>query len=231
MISASCTSDGMRVSSSIADELAAVHPGHDRAGHERGARRPFGEQPRVVPAVADRLLAGAGRALDEQRRVAADRGGEVLRQPALGRARHAEQQQRAVGRERRDGDLDEPAVADVLGRDRRSRRRACRRAGSRRPPTARAASRRAAAGRRGARAPRARRRWLLGVLAQDGAGLASVGLGGPFGGLGRVLTGGPPLAGMRVAGRGGRAANAAWIRSRSRSRSSAGKSVGRRCSP
>jgi hypothetical protein len=41
----------------------------------------------------------------------------VLAQPTLGRARHAEQQQRPVGRQRGDGDLDQSPAADVLRRD------------------------------------------------------------------------------------------------------------------
>src|SRR5690606_39043504 len=73
--------------------------------------------PRVVPAVPDGLLGGAGGALDEQGRVAADGGGEVFGQPGLGRAGDAEQQQRPVGGQGGDGDLDDAAGADVLGRD------------------------------------------------------------------------------------------------------------------
>ena len=41
----------------------------------------------------------------------------MLGQPALGRARLADQQERPVGDERGDRDLDQPLVAQVLGRD------------------------------------------------------------------------------------------------------------------
>ena len=44
----------------------------------------------------------------------------MLRHPGLGGAGHAEQQQRAVGGERRHRGLDQPAVADIFGRDRRA---------------------------------------------------------------------------------------------------------------
>ena len=46
---------------------------------EGRTRRALGQEPRVVPAVADRLLAGARGALDEQRRIAADRRRQVLK--------------------------------------------------------------------------------------------------------------------------------------------------------
>ena len=117
VMSASCTSDGMRVSSSIRAMRALLHRPHHRAGHERVAGRAVGEQAGVVPAVADRLLGRARRALHEQGRVAGDGGGEVLADPGLGRAGHAEEQERPVGGEGGDGDLDEPALADVLRRD------------------------------------------------------------------------------------------------------------------
>ena len=115
--SASCTS--RRHAGELLDphDRAALHRPVDRAGHQRGGARAFGEQPGVVPAVAQRLLGRAGGALHQQRGVAADRGGEVLAHPGLGRAGHAEQQQRPVGGERGDGDLDQPPLADVLGRD------------------------------------------------------------------------------------------------------------------
>ena len=119
---------------------ALRHRPHDRAGHERVAAGAVGEQPGVVPAVADRLLGRAGRALHEQRRVAADGRGQVLGHPGLGGAGHAEQQQRAVGGEGGDGDLDDAARADVLGCDHGAVRAACRRADRWRRPTATAAS-------------------------------------------------------------------------------------------
>ncbi len=81
---------------------------------------PSASSRRVVPAVAQRLLGGAGGALHEQRRIAADRGREVLAHPGLGGAGHAEQQQRAVGGEGGDGDLHQPPPADVLGDDHRA---------------------------------------------------------------------------------------------------------------
>ena len=120
VISASCTSDGMRVSSSTRASLPALHRPEDRAGDERVPARPLGQQPGVVPAVAQRLLGRARRALDDQRAVAGDRRREVLGHPRLGRAGDAEQEQRAVGRERGDGQLDQPPLADVLRRDRRA---------------------------------------------------------------------------------------------------------------
>ena len=127
--SASCTSDGHPGELLDAHQPAGAHRPVDRARHERRLGRALGQQPGVVPAVAERLLGRAGGALHEQRRVAADRRGEVLADPRLGRARHAEQQQRAVGGERGDGDLDQPALADVLRRDRPCRRPARRPAG------------------------------------------------------------------------------------------------------
>ena len=117
VMSASCTSAGMRVSSSTRAIEPVGHGPHDRARHHRVAARSIGEQLGVVPAVADRLLAGARGALHQQRRVAADGRGQVLADPRLGGAGHAEQQQRPVGRERGDGDLDDPAGAEVLRRD------------------------------------------------------------------------------------------------------------------
>ena len=41
----------------------------------------------------------------------------MLGEPALRRARLADQEQRPVGHERRDGDFDQPLVADVFGGD------------------------------------------------------------------------------------------------------------------
>ena len=140
VMSVSCTSAGMRVSSSTRAVMPSRHGAHHRAGHQRLAARAVGQQLGVVPAVADRLLGGAGGALHQQGGVAADGRRQMLGHPGLGRAGHAEQQQRAVGGERGDGDLDDPARADVLRGDDRAVRRACRRAGRWRPPRARAAS-------------------------------------------------------------------------------------------
>jgi hypothetical protein len=99
-----------------AGDAALGHRPHDRAGHHGGAARALGQQPGVVPPVADGLLAGPRGALHEQGRVAGDGGREVLGDHGLGRARDAEEQQRPVGRQRGDGHLDEPPVAEVLGR-------------------------------------------------------------------------------------------------------------------
>jgi hypothetical protein len=41
----------------------------------------------------------------------------VLGDPRLGHAGQAEQQQRAIGRKRGDGNFDQPTIADVLGAD------------------------------------------------------------------------------------------------------------------
>ena len=79
------------------------------------------------------------------------------RQPRLRGAGHAEQQQRAVGGERRDRELDEPPAADVLRRDRGAVRLAAEHVGGH-GPRARAATAAAAAGRRRAPARPARRR-------------------------------------------------------------------------
>ena len=127
--SASCTSRRHAGELLDAHDRAGAHRPVHGARHQRGLARALGEQAGVVPAVAQRLLGGAGGALHEQRRVAADGRGEVLADPRLGRARHAEQQQGPVGGQRGDGDLDQPPLADVLRRDRGAVGRACRRAG------------------------------------------------------------------------------------------------------
>ena len=101
------------------DRPGAHRPVH-RARHQRRLARALGQQSRVVPAVAQRLLGGAGGALHEQRRIPADRGREVLAHPGLGGAGDAEQQQRAVGGEGGNGDLHQPPPADVLGDDHRA---------------------------------------------------------------------------------------------------------------
>ena len=117
VISVSCTSEPMRVSSSSRSRRAVLHGAEERRRHQRLARRPLGEQQRIVPAVADLRLVGAGRALDELLRIAGDGGRQVLRHPGLRGSRHAEQQERAIGRKRRDRRLHQPAVADILWRD------------------------------------------------------------------------------------------------------------------
>ncbi len=98
-------------------DRAVGHRPEHRAGHERVAAGAVGEQARVVPAVADRLLGRAGGALDEQGGVAADRRGQMLGDPGLGRAGHAEQEQRPVGGEGGHSHLHQPPRADVLRRD------------------------------------------------------------------------------------------------------------------
>ncbi len=93
------------------------HGAEDRTRYQCVPRRPVGQQTRVVPAVPDRLLWRAGCALHQQRGVAGDGGAEMLGDPGLGGAGDAEQQQRPVGGQGRYRHLDEPARADVLGRD------------------------------------------------------------------------------------------------------------------
>ena len=63
------------------------------------------------------LLGGAGGALHEQGRVAADGGRQMLAHPGLRRAGHSEEQQRPIRGEGGDGDLHQPPLADVLGQD------------------------------------------------------------------------------------------------------------------
>ena len=116
-ISASCTSDGAAGDFLEAGQGARLHRAEDGALDQRCMAGPAGDQHRVVPGIANLLLGRAGRALHDLGRIAVDRGGEMLGEPRLGRARFAEQEQGAVGDERRDGDLDQPLVADVLGRD------------------------------------------------------------------------------------------------------------------
>ncbi len=63
------------------------HRPHHRALDQRLPRRPLGQQPGVVPAVADRFLGGAGGALHEQGRVAGDGRGAGARTPRSWRCR------------------------------------------------------------------------------------------------------------------------------------------------
>ena len=100
-----------------AHDASVLHRPVHRARDQRRLARAVLQQAGVVPAVAQRLLGRAGGALDEQGRVAADGRGEVLADPRLGRARHAEQEQAAVGGERRHRHLDEATRSDVLGGD------------------------------------------------------------------------------------------------------------------
>ena len=114
-ISASWTSAAQRVISSKRANLPSLHRAQDRRGHERARRRPLGEEQRVVPGVLDLLLGGAGRALDDEREVAADGRRQVLGQPALRRAGLADEHQRAIRGERGDGDLHERASPMYFG--------------------------------------------------------------------------------------------------------------------
>ncbi|EAU61855.1 conserved hypothetical protein [Stigmatella aurantiaca DW4/3-1] len=98
-----------------ARELSFAHGAHHGAGHQGLLRRALGQQPRVVPAIAQGGLVRARRALHEQGRVPADGRGEVLAQPRLGGARHTVEQQGPVGGEGGHGDLHQPRVADVFG--------------------------------------------------------------------------------------------------------------------
>src|SRR5690606_27745132 len=78
---------------------------------------PLGQQSGVVPSVAERGLVRSRRALNKKRTGAGDGSGKVLADPAFRRARHTVEQQRAIGRKRCDGDLDQPLVTDILRRD------------------------------------------------------------------------------------------------------------------
>ena len=139
---------------------------------------PLGEQPRVVPAVADRLLAGAGRALHDQRRVAADRRGEVLARasvfavpgsPSSSSARSVASVAMAISTSRRSPmyfGVTTVAVRQLAADD-----------VGRRPPTARAASRAGAACRLAASASSsaalACSAWLAGQRRRAGERLSS----------------------------------------------------------
>ena len=102
-ISASCTSLVERVSSSNRPITPLLHRRHDRRGDHRLPGLALGDDHGHVPRVLDVVLGGAGGALHDQRRVAADRRGQQLGQPALAGAGVADQQQAAVGGQRDDG--------------------------------------------------------------------------------------------------------------------------------
>ena len=86
-------------------------------GHQGRPGRAVGEQPGVVPAVPQCLFGRARGALHHQRRGSRNGRGQVLAQPGLRGARHAQQQQRPVCGKRRDGDFDEPGGTQVLWGD------------------------------------------------------------------------------------------------------------------
>ena len=112
--SASCTSGRQRVISSTratAPARIAVSTGD---GTSAAAAGPLREQQRVVPAVAQLVLGGAGGALHGQRAGAADGGGQQLGQHRLGGAGLADQQQAALAGERDHAPLDQRALADEL---------------------------------------------------------------------------------------------------------------------
>jgi hypothetical protein len=129
LMRASCTSEVQRVSSSnrpISPFIIAVMIGE---GIIESLRLAAWRSPGHVPRVLDVVLGGARGALDDVRRVAGDRRGEQLGEPALAGAGVADEQQAAVGRQRDDRLLDQRGVAEPLLRDRAVEpvgRRGCR---------------------------------------------------------------------------------------------------------
>ena len=123
-----------------AGQRARFHRAEDRAFDQRLGARAARDQHRVVPGVADLLLGGAGGALHDLGRVAVDGGRQVLGEPDLAVPGSPISKKRPVGDQRRDGDFDQPRMADVLGRDldlAQPCRRRCRSA----PPAATSSSR------------------------------------------------------------------------------------------
>ena len=98
-------------------ELSLAHGTEERCRDQSFLARPVREKLSVVPAVADLVLVRSGGALDDHGGVARNGGRQMLRHPRLGRARHAQQQQCAIGGERGDGRLYQAARADILGAD------------------------------------------------------------------------------------------------------------------
>src|SRR5215218_6198800 len=96
---------------------ARAHGVHHRALHQGFLRRALGQEPRVVPTVADGGLIRTRGALYQERGIARDRGRQVLANPRLGRAWYAVEQQRPVGGQRGNGHLHQTPVAHVLGQD------------------------------------------------------------------------------------------------------------------
>ena len=97
-----------------AHQLARLHRLEQRRRHQRAPARPFGQQQRVVPRILDMVFGGAGRALDRQRRIAADGGGQQFGQQRLGRTRLAHQHQALVAHQGDDGAVDQRIVAIEL---------------------------------------------------------------------------------------------------------------------
>jgi hypothetical protein len=73
------------------------------------------DQHGIVPGIADLLLGGAGGSLHDLGGIAIDGRGKMFREPALRRPRLTQQQQRAVGHQRGNGDFDQSRLANVLG--------------------------------------------------------------------------------------------------------------------
>ena len=138
---ASCTSAGIRVSSSTRTMAPVSIARITGLGTSACAAGPVGEQPGVVPAVAQRLLRRARRALHHQRRRAADRRPRGARPPRSSPCR-ARRAAAAPGRwpgwpRRSRSSRREPRYFGLIDRAVGERRR---RAGTSRPPTATAAS-------------------------------------------------------------------------------------------
>src|SRR5205807_8590428 len=93
------------------------HGPHQRCCDECFARGPLGQELRIVPAIADLILIGAGGALYDELRRARDGGGEMFRHPGFGGAWYAEDEERPIGYERRNRCFDEAAVSDIFWRD------------------------------------------------------------------------------------------------------------------
>lgn len=92
------------------------------------------QQFRIVPAIAQLLLARSGRALHNARGIAADGRRKMLRNPGFGRAGHAVQQQRAIRGQRRHGHFYQTARTDIFGADRKAvLQRAAQQIGAHRP--------------------------------------------------------------------------------------------------
>ena len=104
---ASWTSGRQRVTSSIRTTAPVRIACRTGRCHERFRRRALREQEGVVPAVLDLVLGRPGGALHRERRAAADRRRQQLRQHRLGGPRLADEQQAALSRDRHDAALDQ----------------------------------------------------------------------------------------------------------------------------
>ena len=112
VISVSCTSAGMRVSSST----RAMRPSDmAHGGLSTSAARdgPLRAVP-IVPAIPHLFFAGARRTLDDARGVAADGRRQMLGHPRFRRSRNPVQQERPIRRQRSDRRFDDAAVPDIL---------------------------------------------------------------------------------------------------------------------